>query len=467
VTDPWRNRITGSASVPPRTLTPHPDNWRRHPTRQREELEAILAKIGVVRRVLVNKRSGYVVDGHLNIELAIARGATTIDVDYVDLTPEEEATVLAALDSIGLLAVPDTKALDALLARASIKLDSLIAAVKPQLDAMLRSCGPKPGRTDPDDAPPAPATPRSGPGDVWMLGRHVLVCGDAREAVAWSSRSTLERPRCLWTDPPYGVEVIGGSRAVMRSKRQGKRIRNDTLAGLSELLRLVFGHAAAALEPGAPVYVASPPSGTPHHTVRAAFNEGFQFLEALVWNKGMVLGMFDYHIAHEDVLYGRTRGKRLPWLGDRKQTSVFDIRRPARCDLHPTMKPVELVERMLANSTRARDVVIDPFGGSGSTLIACERLGRICFAIELDPVYVDVIVQRWQNHTGERAHHADGRAFDECSAKKNDGNGSAADALRSSNGNAPKRSSTRSPPATTSTPQPRTRASRGTRSTGG
>ncbi len=401
--DPWRNRIVESKSLPPKSLKKNPGNWRKHPQVQREQLEKIMAEVGVVRRVLVNKTTGHIVDGHLRVELALARGDESIEVDVVELSPEEEATVLASLDTLALIATPDRKALDQLLAKTSINLDALIGAAKAPIDALIRAAANQKsdGRVSPDDVPDAPTAPRAKAGDAWALGRHTLVCGDSRDPATWARCGAPGH--CLWTDPPYGVDIQGGYR-WQGEKRGGKRIRNDDAAGLPSLLAAVFAALDPSLAPGAPIYVASPPGSHVQMFWDAIEHQWGKPRQMLIWVKSMVLGHSDYHFAHEPVFYARKPGPgRAPWFGDRAQTSVFDVPRPARSAEHPTMKPVELIERMLANSTQPGERVIDPFGGSGSTLIACERLNRSCFMIEIDPVYADVIVDRWEKFTGEKA----------------------------------------------------------------
>lgn len=205
----------------------------------------------------------------------------------------------------------------------------------------------------------------------------------------------------MWTDPPYGVNYVGKTAEALT-------ITNDSPDSLEELLRRAFRACDAVLAPGAYIYIASPagPQGT---TFRLAFEEaGWHFHQALVWVKQtMVLGHSDYHYQHEDVLYGWKRGDGRPgrggarWYGGNAQTSVFQVDRPMRSTEHPTMKPVLLMDAMLANSARPGEVILDPFAGSGSTLIAAQARGLTCLAVELDPVYCDVIRQRYAEYVGD------------------------------------------------------------------
>jgi DNA modification methylase len=258
---------------------------------------------------------------------------------------------------------------------------------------------------DADEAPSLPSgKPRSRPGEIYTLGDHLLACGDCRDRGLLKRLFGSERAVMLVTDPPYGVAYQGKTSRKLR-------IENDDSAGLAELLEAAFAAADGVLEPSARLYVFSPagPQGT---TFRLTFvAAGWQFHQSLAWVKNaIVLGHADHHFQHEDILYGWKPGPGRPgrgrhvascWYGDNRQSSVLFADRPARSTDHPTMKPVALLEGMLQNSSRRGELVFDPFAGSGSTLIACERLGRRCRAVELDPGYCDVIRARYEElHRG-------------------------------------------------------------------
>lgn len=243
-----------------------------------------------------------------------------------------------------------------------------------------------------------PEKPRSVRGRVYELGPHRLMCGDATNPADVAALVAGHAAQAVWTDPPYGVEYVGKTAKALT-------IANDAAAGLQALLTAGFQAADPVLEPGAPFYVAAPagPRGTDFRSALSAV--GWTFHQTLIWVKdAMVLGHSDYHYRHEDVLYGwkpgpgrsgRGRHKGSRWYGDNAQTTVFEVARPKRSAEHPTMKPVELIAPMLANSTRPGDTVYDPFAGSGSTLIAADGLQRRAFLMELDPGYCDVIRDRW------------------------------------------------------------------------
>lgn len=265
-------------------------------------------------------------------------------------------------------------------------LDALLAGLEDEVAS---------GADDPDTAPGLGASPaRVRPGELWALGEHRLWCGDARETGGVAQLLGLERARVMWTDPPYGVSYVGGS---------GLTIANDDAAGVEALLRGAFAAADPILAPGAALYVAHP-AGALALTFAQAFTEmGWHLHQTLVWVKDQfVLGNADYHYRHEPLLYGWKPGKHR-WRGGRTQQSVFEVDRPKQSREHPTMKPVALVEAHLRNSSVRGDLVFDPFAGSGTTLIACERLHRRCAAVELDPRYADVVLARWERITGGEA----------------------------------------------------------------
>lgn len=248
-----------------------------------------------------------------------------------------------------------------------------------------------------DDAPEPPAEPVSKPGDVWVLGGHRVVCGDSTEVGIYDALLGDALVDCVWTDPPYGVDYVGKTKEALT-------IQNDTMdvPELTDFLRSSLGAALTKCRPGSAWYVAAP-----HGPIGIAFSTCLTELgvwkHSLVWVKdSLVMGRADYHYRHEPLYYGWTPGGSHDWFGDRKQTTVIEFPRPKRNAEHPTMKPIELISYCLDNSAPKGGLVLDPFGGSGSTLMACEYTGRKGRLIELDPRYVDVICRRWQEHTGSR-----------------------------------------------------------------
>jgi DNA modification methylase len=253
---------------------------------------------------------------------------------------------------------------------------------------------------DPDEAPPLPQTPDSQPGEIYQLGPHALLCGDATDADGLGRLLAGVTPEVLMTDPPYGVSYTGKTRRALT-------IANDNSDAVG-----VFGAALRAVDPLlAPsarfyVYVPGGPLGAGFR--QCIDDAGWRLHQTLVWVKDrFVLGHGDHQLQHEDILYGWRPGPGRPgrgrhqgsrWQGGNNQSSVFFVDRPARSEEHPTMKPVALIAAQLSNSSRRGDAVLDPFAGSGSALIACEQLGRRCFAVELDPGYCDVIRQRYEEY---------------------------------------------------------------------
>lgn len=407
-TSSWRSRIVGHGLESPADLDANPKNWRRHPRPQREALATLLDEVGWVQDVIVNRRSGLLVDGHLRVALAADHGEATIPVVYVDLGEDEEALVLAALDPIGAMAVADRDILESLIS----ELPKDAQAVNTLLDAVAASAGlaldePAAGVGDPDEAPPSPPSPVTRRGDVWELGPHRVMCGDATSASDAAILLDGERPLWTWTDPPYGVAYSGKTSAALR-------LQNDSAGTIRELLDAAFAVTDTALEDGAAIYVAHPAGPLAIEFGAAFLAVGWHFHQTLVWVKDtFVLGHSAYHYRHEPIIFG-WKGQRAGWHGGRDQASVFEVARPKRSLDHPTMKPVALIEAHLRNSTARGDLGYDPFGGSGSTLVAAHRLGRRCAAMEIDPRYVDVTVRRWQQHAGADAMlRADGRTFEQ------------------------------------------------------
>ena len=394
----WRSRIVGSGEEDPAQLTANPRNWRIHPKAQQDALAGSLDQVGWVQQVMVNRTTGNIVDGHARVEQALSRGEATVPVLYVELTEAEEGLVLASLDPIGAMAGRDDEKLRQLLAEVSFDSEALAAS----LDALLPST-PKAGLTDPDDVPDDADASNVKRGDLFALGDHRLMCGDSTTDLPRLVDG--ERADCVWTDPPYGVSYVGKTKDALT-------IQNDGPAA-DALVLDVFAACRSAVVDGAPFYCAGPAGPLSLNFQLAIVASGFRIHEELVWVKDvMVLGHSDYHYRHEPVFYGYAPGPGRPgrgahegtrWYGDHAQTSVLEFDRPKRSEEHPTMKPVALVASMIANSTPKMGIVLEPFAGSGSTIIAAEQLGRRCYAMEIDPRYVAVAIKRWEDFTGRTA----------------------------------------------------------------
>lgn len=254
------------------------------------------------------------------------------------------------------------------------------------------------GLTDPDDVPTAPKEPTTQLGDLYVLGNHRLICGDARNPVDVARLFGEAQIDLLLTDPPYNVNYEGGTKEKLT-------IENDQMGDddfrtfLYEFLNLAFEN----MNPGAPFYIWH--ADSEGFNFRAAVKDcGQTVKQCLIWNKSsLVMGRQDYQWKHEPCLYGWKEGAAHTWYSDRKQTTVLDFDKPSRNGDHPTMKPVELFRYQMTNSSKTGDVVYDPFLGSGTTIIAAEQLSRSCYGMELDPKYCDVIVKRWEEFTGLKA----------------------------------------------------------------
>ncbi len=259
--------------------------------------------------------------------------------------------------------------------------------------------------TDPDDIPES-APAKTVPGDVWLLGPHRVACGDSTVPTDFDKLMAGELADMVWTDPPYGVSYTAKNKmlnAIDGGKRKETGIEADELDAdaLALFLRNSLTPTLANSRPGASWWVAAPGMAQPLTAFATVLCELGVWRHTLVWVKdGFVLGRSDYHGRHEQLLYGWAPGAPHTPPPNRSQDSVWEVPRPRKNDLHPTMKPVELIERAIENHTKKGDIVLDPFGGSGSTLIACHQANRVARLIELDPKYVDIICRRFQEHTG-------------------------------------------------------------------
>ncbi len=398
--------------LPLDALTLDPRNARKHTSRNVGAIVAALREVGGARSVVVDE-AGVILAGNATVQAAMQAGLTRIRVVEADgtelvavrrvnLTPEQKRRLALHDNRAAELAEWDIEVLASL----ADEMDLSDLWEPDELADLLASADAPPGALlgDPDETPPLPSVPITQPGDLWHLGKHRLLCGDATKSEDIHHLMAGEQASCLWTDPPYGVHYTGGTPDALT-------IANDDPQGLEDLLRSAFANVADVMLPGAPFYIAHPAGPLSLVFGQVVTDLGWRLRQTLVWVKdSLVLGHADYHYRHEPILYGflpggtgrRGRGGK-GWFGDDAQTSVFEIPRPKASPDHPTSKPVALITAMLANSTRPGDLVLDPFGGSGSTLVACEGLSRRCNILELDPRYADVVVRRWEELTGKQA----------------------------------------------------------------
>lgn len=370
--------------------------YEKNPRINDQAVAGVVASIkayGFIGAIIVNKDM-VIINGHTRVKAMKELGASTIPAIVVDhLTPEQERALRIADNKTAEVAEWNEDLLKA-------ELEALQAAGfdmgalgfdTSELDDLLNGDADERGQTDPNEVPEKPEIPISKPGEVYKLGPHRLMCGDSTKKEDVAKLAADESIDCWLTDPPYNVAYEGSN---------GLTIQNDSMEDTKfrEFLRAAFECAEKAMKPGASFYIFHADSEG-YNFRGACFDVGLRVRECLVWKKNaLVLGRQDYQWIHEPCLYGWKDGSAHNWYGDRSQTTIMEFNKPKKNDVHPTMKPTEMLVYLLKNSTKKGDKVLDTFGGSGSTLIACQQTGRVCFSMELDPKYVDVIRKRWAEH---------------------------------------------------------------------
>ena len=388
---------------PTAKLVPYARNARTHSEVQVAQIAASIVEFGFTNPILAGS-DGVIVAGHGRLAAAQKLGLAVVPVVVLDhLTPTQRRALVIADNRIAENAAWDDDLL-------RVELEALqdegfdLDLTGFDADALAELlAGDEPvneGQSDEDAVPEISETPVSRPGDVWQLGPHRLLCGDATVAASYAALLAGEAVDMVFTDPPYNVNYANSAKDKLRGK--DRAILNDNLGDgfhdfLLAALTPMVAHCRGAL------YVAM--SSSELDTLQSAFRAaGGKWSTFIIWAKNtFTLGRADYQRQYEPILYGWPEGAQRHWCGDRDQGDVWAIKKPQKNDLHPTMKPVELVERAIRNSSRPGNVVLDPFGGSGTTLIAAEKSGRVARLIELDPKYVDVIVRRWEDFTGQTA----------------------------------------------------------------
>ena len=381
---------------PVERLTANPRNARVHSP---EQIRASLREFGWTMPVLV-RENGKLIVGHGRLEAAKLEGITEVPTIVARGWTEAQCQAYAIADNKLTEAGEWSQELLRLelgdLREAGFDL-ALTGFDQDELDRLLVVDRDVDG--DSDDAPEPPAEPISRPGDLWICGEHRVLCGDARVLADVEKVLAKELADMCFTDSPYNVNYSNSTKEKKRGK--SRPILNDALGEEFG----AFLHDACVniltVTKGA-VYMCM--SSSELDTLQKAFREaGGKWSTFVIWAKNtFTLGRSDYQRQYEPILYGWKQGVDHYWCGDRDQGDVWFFDKPAKNDLHPTMKPVALVERAIRNSSKSRDIVLDPFGGSG-TMIAAERTGRRARLIELDPKYADVIVERWQESTGGEA----------------------------------------------------------------
>lgn len=377
--------------LPISELTPDPNNARVHKRKSLDALCESLSTFGQRKPILITKDK-VVIAGNGTLAAAQILEWQTINCTYVPSEwSQQQITAYALADN----ATAELSTWDEDLLQ--VQLEGL-----KDLEANLGVLGLPKVKTNLEDIREAEDFDENKvkvkAGQLWMLGNNKLLCGDANDVNSYKSLLGEDKADCVWTDPPYGVAYVGKTADALT-------IENDNLSipEMATFLTSIFNLVVDATKPGAAWYVAAP-----HGRVGLAFSQALDSLNvwrhSLVWVKNtLVMGRADYHYKHEVIYYGWTPGGPHKWTGDRKQDTLFHFDKPARSEEHPTMKPVALIAAMIANSTAPDDVILDPFIGSGSTLLAAEQLGRRCYGIDIEPKYCAATITRWQNLTGEKA----------------------------------------------------------------
>ena len=365
--------------------------YKNNPRKNDGAVDAVAASIrefGFKVPIVIDK-DREIVAGHTRYKAAMKLGLDKIPCIVADdLSPEQIKAFRLADNKTAELAEWDIDMLN-------IELDDI------QLDMSMFGFDielPEAETHDDNYEPEPPAEPNTKRGDIYQLGDHILICGDATDTC--DCAAIMDNALCdlILTDPPYNVDYEGATEKHLK-------IENDNMSesAFADFLAAAFTCASERLKPGGAYYIFH--SDTYGELFRRAVREHIgEIRQCLIWNKNtIVLGRQDYQWKHEPILYGWKGGGAHYFADDRTQPTVIDENKPLRSAEHPTMKPIDLVGRLIKNSTRNGETVFDPFGGSGSTLIACEQLGRRCRMIEIDPRYCDVIIDRWETFTGKKA----------------------------------------------------------------
>jgi DNA modification methylase len=391
-------------------LIPYVNNSRTHSDEQVAQIAASIKEFGWTNPILVDGASG-IIAGHGRLLAARKLGYTEVPtIELSQLTETQKKAYIIADNRLALNAGWDNQIL-------TIELNDLLAdgyaleilGFDPkELNALLEPEQVQ-GLTDEDEAPPVPVEAKTKPGDIYQMGKHRLMCGDS------CSISDMERlcdqPVDMWlTDPPYNVDMTAKNEMLEKAGKARKDkasfgIANDAMSDdqFRQFLRDAYTAADMVMKPGAVFYIWHADSEG-YNFRGAAKDAGWIVRQCLIWRKSVfAIGRSDYHWKHEPCLYGWKDGAGHLWASDRKQTTVLEFDKPSKSGEHPTMKPVALFEYQMLNNTKGGDIVLDSFGGSGTTLIAAEKNGRVARLMELDPKYCDVIVKRWEDFTGKTA----------------------------------------------------------------
>lgn len=384
--------------VPLSELKPHPKNRNNHSEDQIDRLARIFEYQGIRHPIIVSNLTGFIVAGHGRLAAAKKLALEAFPVDYQDFgSEEEEYAFLVSDNSIALWAELDLSGINADLPDLGPDFDIDLLGIK----NFTLDISEKDGLTDPDETPEH-VEPRTKRGDIYRLGNHRLMCGDSTMIDDVEKLMDGVLADLVFTDPPYGVDYDGGH--AEKGKRREKLANDDS----TDIYNGSVPMMAAFSKPNSALYLwfAATKSLQVLQVLQVLQENNYEIRSWLIWNKNMAqfgaIGA-QYKQKHEPCLYAYKKGNAPFWDGPTNEVSVWDIKRASKNEFHPTQKPVELSERAISNSSPRNGVVLDLFGGSGSTLIGCEKSGRSARLMELSPNYCDTIVARWEQFTGQKA----------------------------------------------------------------
>ena len=372
------------------SIKPYKNNAKLHPKEQIEQIKKSIEQFGMDDPIGTWK--GEIVEGHGRLIACKELGYTEVPIIRLDhLSDEERKAYTLAHNKLTMNSDFDIDILND-------ELDDILNIDMSDFGFDLDLEDEEEKEIIEDEVPEVPEEPKAKLGDIYQLGNHRLMCGSA--LIKEDVEKLLDNNKCelTFTDPPYNVDYTGKTKEAM--KIQNDKMENNVF---HDFLLKVFTNAYNVLKDGASFYCwyASREVVNFHTSIEES---GFTVKQELIWNKNsLVMGRQDYQWKHEPCLYGWKETNSHIWYGDRKQTTVIDWDRPTKADLHPTMKPVGLFDYQIKNSSKAGDNILDLFGGSGTTIMACEQNNRNAYVMEFDPKYVDVIIERWENFTGEKA----------------------------------------------------------------
>lgn len=384
-------------------LIPYAGNSRTHSDEQVAQIAASIKEFGWTNPILIDG-DNVIIAGHGRLLAARKLGMEKVPIICIDhLTKAQQKALVIADNQLATNAGWDMDMLKAEIEGLNLEdFDVDLLGFDDKFLNGLLEPEPTEGLTDEDAVPEVPETPKTVLGDVWVLGNHRLMCGDSTSIDDLEKLTNGSLVDMWLTDPPYNVAYEGGTKEKLT-------IQNDSMGDeqFRQFLRDAYLAADSVMKAGAVFYIWHADSEG-YNFRGAARDAGWQVRQCLIWRKSsLVMGRQDYHWKHEPCLYGWKDGAAHLWATDRKQTTILEFDKPSRNGEHPTMKPVELFEYQMLNNTKGADIVLDSFGGSGTTIIAAEKHGRHARLMELDPKYCDVIIKRWQDFTGKQAIHAE------------------------------------------------------------